>query len=101
MNPFGLYDMHGSVSEMCIDAYASRYPFFIEDPYVIYEISGSSRIVRGGGLNPSSETIASRSASRTSRTGNQQSNIGFRPVLSKKLGYLNAIDQSGRLIENP
>jgi formylglycine-generating enzyme required for sulfatase activity len=51
-NPFGLFDMHGNVSEWCWDGYADDYyqrsP--VDDPRGAD--GASERVIRGGGWNP-------------------------------------------------
>ena len=81
-NAFGLFDMHGNVSEWCEDlydekAYASR-SGTMTDPKVR---SGSKyRVLRGGSWNYGS--MFSRSASRLRFTPVFRNYVGFRVVIS-------------------
>ncbi len=49
-NAFGLYDMHGNVSEVCVDQYVPG--FYLESPTddPIAEAEGETPVVRGGGI---------------------------------------------------
>ncbi|MBI4661004.1 MAG: SUMF1/EgtB/PvdO family nonheme iron enzyme [Verrucomicrobia bacterium] len=76
-NTFGLYDMHGNVSEWCFDGYGSYPSGRVTDPRVA--TAGASRVVRGGAWW--SSPVVCRSASRTYEAGRDFS-IGFRPVLA-------------------
>jgi formylglycine-generating enzyme required for sulfatase activity len=80
-NPWGIYDMHGNVSEWCLDLWdgSPNYPStHVADPY---ESNGLQRILRGGSAG--SEAISCRSASRQSASPASQGNgIGLRVVLA-------------------
>lgn len=85
-NPWGLFDLHGSVWEWCLDAWdgSSNYPVLpVSDPFVS---TGSSRVMRGGSR---AEVAANcRSASRYS--GNWLPpfgivQVGFRVVLAPSI----------------
>ena len=49
VNQWGLYDMHGSVWEWCLDKYASSYGGAVTDPSG--PDAGSYRVFRGGSWN--------------------------------------------------
>ncbi len=76
-NAWGLYDMHGNLSELCLDSYSGYGGSAVTDPFV----TGSpERVIRGGSLIRYSDMC--RSASRGSyNSSGAASNIGFRVVL--------------------
>ena len=78
-NPFGLYDMHGNVSEWCSD-WSTQYPVLaVVDPKG--PVEGSYRIVRGGGW--SGDATSCRSASRSQGEPSvRHPDRGFRVVMS-------------------
>lgn len=76
-NPWGLYDMHGNVSEWCMDWYGESLPKG-KDPKGA--ISGVVRVHRGGSWRH--DASGCRSASRhNSPSGERLHSLGFRPVL--------------------
>ena len=78
-NAWGLYDMHGNVSELCLDWTGGDYPTSsVTDPYVI---EGEGRALRGGSYIASAHSC--RSADRGAVGFNQGSNPsrGFRVAL--------------------
>jgi formylglycine-generating enzyme required for sulfatase activity len=77
-NAWGLYDMHGNVSEWCLDTYAGYPDLAVTNPFVS---GGSERVLRGGGWIDSSSYC--RSAVRYSFGPNYSfSDFGFRVVLA-------------------
>ena len=79
-NRWGLYDMSGNVWEWCSDWYSNNYPGgSVTDPQG--SVSGSSRVIRGGGYNSDARTC--RSALRYYFTpSNWSTAVGFRVVLA-------------------
>ena len=78
-NAWGLYDMHGSVSEWCMDWYGDYPPGSLTDP--IGPSIGTERVLRGGGLADDARTC--RSANRISlRPDIIFDYIGFRLAVS-------------------
>ncbi len=78
-NPYGLYDMHGNVSEWCQDWYDTYPTSTTVDPQG--PTTGTLRIVRGGSWYDAG--ISCRSAARTNASPSAaSSHIGFRIVLA-------------------
>jgi formylglycine-generating enzyme required for sulfatase activity len=78
-NPWGLYDMHGSLFEWCWDWYAGSLPGgSVTDP--LGPASGSNRVLRGGGWGVNARVC--RSALRAGvEPGYRCNYLGFRAAL--------------------
>ena len=78
-NPFGLFDMHGNVSEWCEDRWHERYQSAPTDERAWVDNAPGTRVFRGGSwFDP---VWAARSASRNNRgQGNRSVLVGFRPA---------------------
>ena len=78
-NAFGLYDMHGNVSEWCLDRFESFLDETVTDP--LGPATGPFRMVRGGNWGRPAKHC--RSAMRGYDSPSDRSSyIGFRPVLA-------------------
>ncbi len=77
-NPWGLYDMHGNVCELCQDWYAPYPGGILVDPQGPGR--GSSTVIRGGAWNTYARDC--RSAYRSIATSYAPVFIGFRTVLA-------------------
>ncbi len=91
-NAWGLYDMHGNVSEWCLDWFGEYPAMAVTDPRGA--ITGSNRVLRGGqSSNPASNC---RSASRDADLSNSQMvNYGFRCTTRIPTNTYLVIDLSG------
>jgi formylglycine-generating enzyme required for sulfatase activity len=82
-NSFGLHDMHGNVMEWCEDRYGPYQPGARRDPKG--PLSGSSRVVRGGGWRNGAASC--RSAIRESvPPADRDIDLGFRVARSAVAG---------------
>lgn len=80
-NAWGLYDMHGNVSEWCLDGPRTYTPNPVDDPRGP-ETAGGSRLMRGGSWLHDAWNC--RSAQRQEfRSSHRHNNLGFRVVLER------------------
>ena len=79
-NAYGLFDMHGNVSEWCADVYDKD--FYRRSPQNDPQCTGvGDRVVRGGSWSSTARNC--RSANRTgAKSDTRYNNIGFRVALS-------------------
>ncbi len=77
-NPWGLYDVHGNLRELCRDAYQSKLPGG-QDPFVDSADQAAYRVFRGGSWFDSS--VYCRSALRSGYPPTYRDyDLGFRPA---------------------
>jgi formylglycine-generating enzyme required for sulfatase activity len=79
-NGYGLYDMAGNADEFCWDWYSSSYYSSSPGTDPRGPVSGSVRVVRGGGYGDWAEAL--RVSARESGLGNSNLQRGFRTVLT-------------------
>jgi len=80
-NAWGLYDLHGNLSEWCWDGYSSDYESLPQEDPVADGAPGQDRVIRGGFWGHGSQYC--RSANRYFlQPGNGFDYLGFRPVRS-------------------
>jgi formylglycine-generating enzyme required for sulfatase activity len=80
VNPWGLYDMHGSIWEWCLDWYGAYQGGNVVDP--AGPPTGDARIIRGGSWDSGSASC--RSANRSAGYPQvRSSGLGFRAVLAQ------------------
>ena len=78
-NPWGLYDMHGNVSEMCEDAFAPFSGKFEKDPR---QLKGLNKVVKGGSVWSRINTVNCTSYFRFGRSQTSEGGwVGFRLVI--------------------
>lgn len=83
-NPWGLYDMHGNVLELCQDKWHDNYEGAPSDGSAwrdirVHRESGSSHVMRGGSYNTQSKSCRSSSRGKVPPLGRSR-NLGFRVV---------------------
>lgn len=83
-NPWGLYDMHGNVLELCQDKWHDNYESAPSDGSAWRDIrtrkeSDSSHVMRGGSYNNHSRSCRSSSRGKVPPLGHSH-NLGFRVV---------------------
>jgi formylglycine-generating enzyme required for sulfatase activity len=80
-NPWGIYDMHGNVLELCQDKWHENYDGapFDGSAWRNRDVTGASHVMRGGGCNNQSSSCRSSSRGKIPPLG-RNSNLGFRVV---------------------
>ena len=80
-NAWGLYDMHGNVSEWCRDRYYEKYPSGdVSDPVGPWFVFGSTRVLRGGSWDDYAECCRSASRNNCSPAHRGAVNLMFRSI---------------------
>jgi formylglycine-generating enzyme required for sulfatase activity len=79
-NAWGLYDMHGNVSEWCSDWYGDYPKGAVSDPFG--PLKGSDRVNRGGSFGNIATLCRSASRSGFDPSSYRDHDIGFRVALS-------------------
>ncbi|MBL8803408.1 MAG: formylglycine-generating enzyme family protein [Planctomycetes bacterium] len=80
-NAWGLYDMHGNVSEWCLDVYWPYVPGAVTDPYTPLPLNPQYQVHRGGSRAEDSPSCRSDYRNYGSAL-NANIGIGFRVVLA-------------------
>lgn len=75
-NNFGLYDMHGNVSELCLDLFGDYPEISATDPKGAS--SGTMRVIRGGSINSYAHQCRSAARDSVSQSSNLRKDVGFR-----------------------
>ena len=85
-NDWGLYDMHGNVSEWCEDIYISKYDKSPIDGSAYLNSSETSRVIRGGSWQLFSEFLraAFRNKYQPKDLGRYSQTFGFRVIATRK-----------------
>ena len=81
LNGWGIYHLHGNVSEWCQDYYGSYNPVTKIDPQGADK--GANRSVRGGAFNSRAREVRSADRSASGPGYRRNFNIGFRIVRRK------------------
>ena len=94
-NKFGLYDMHGNISEWCWDIYAPYDLKVVKNP--VGPSNGTRRINRGGAWNDFAKNLRSAYRAATPQD-NKSFNIGFRIARGAiKIGNVSTIAEQENL----
>ncbi len=88
-NAWGLYDMHGNVSEWCQDGYDQLYPSGTQiDPDG--PLTATLRVVRGGSYQDRGRSLRSADRGQSVAT-NKYDSLGFRVVLAPVTNWRKAV----------
>ncbi len=85
-NQWGIYDMHGNVSELCLDRRLYYSPFYRlfygNDPVGLSSEDGRNRALRGGDFRTDGEGCKTCVYSRLCDPSNKTDTVGFRVVIN-------------------
>lgn len=81
-NPWGLYDVHGYLWEICIDSFATEHPL-VHLPSQHWSVKKTSPVLRGGSWKDKADKLASDFRLKAKQDGKDDA-VGLRCVLVSK-----------------
>ncbi len=83
-NPWGLYDIHGYLWEICADDWEFMRTLADEDPHSAHRVSGASKtgVMRGGSWKDHYSLLRSSSRKAVSKSDGRDDAVGFRCVIA-------------------